>query len=178
LKSLALFVSQNQLVSKLNGQINNPEKLVLVGLGSNLEPEKNLSRAIFLFSELAQIIKKGFIWQTPAVGSEGPDYLNTAILIKTGLPLDQFKNKVLSQIEDKLGRVRQEDRYADRTIDLDVLVFDNQVIDDELWTQPHVAVPAADVAPELKNPRTGEKISQAAARLLPGTQIFKRTDLS
>ena len=64
-------------------------------------------------------------------------------------------------------------KLTDITEKVDLFVFDDQILDDELWTQPHVAIPAADVAPDLKNPQTGETISQAAERLLPGITITK-----
>lgn len=150
----------------------------LIGLGSNLDPLLNIQEALQLLSEYVIILKRSSIYQSPAVGSNGPDYLNSAVLIKTDLSLDSLRENVLSPIENKLGRIRSEDKYMDRTIDLDVLIFNQTVTDQELWTRAHVAIPAADVLPEFTNPDTGEKISQAAKRLLPGIHIQLRLDLS
>lgn len=151
---------------------------VLVGLGSNLDPEFNIPEALRLLSEFVTILKSSSIYKSPAVGSSGPDYLNSAVLIETDLTMDFLRDKVLYPIETQLERIRSVDKYMDRTIDLDVLVFNQTVTDSEIWTRAHVAVPAADVLPEFINPETGEKISQAAKRLLTGINIQLHSDLS
>lgn len=164
--------------SKLNAPNDPALKLVLVGLGSNLDPEKNIAAALDLLDEHTSLIERSSIWQTPAVGSSGPDYLNASALIETDLGSGELKSAILGRIETELGRVRMTDKFADRTIDLDVLVYDGKVVDPELWTQAHIAVPAAEILPRLVNPLTGESLSQAADRLLPGTGILKRPDLA
>jgi len=149
----------------------------LIGLGSNLNPEDNMKEAIRLLGELVTIRSFSSVYQSSAVGSSGPDYLNSAALIETELPLELLQKNILASIEKQLKRIRSTDKYMDRTIDLDILIYNQTVIDQELWTQAHVAVPAADILPSFKNPETGEKISQAAKRLLPGTNLYLRSDL-
>ena len=157
---------------------SNPKSnLVLIGLGSNLNPEENILKAYGLIADHLSIIGQSPIYQTPAVGSDGPDYLNSAILAETEHDFDQLRKVILAGIEDELGRVRSEDKYLDRTIDIDILIYNNSAVDPELWTQAHVAVPASHIMPDFENPETGEKISQAASRLLPGTNIQIRSDL-
>ena len=151
---------------------------VVISLGSNLDPEFNIPEALLYLARYVTIIRTAPIYETPAYGSEGPNYLNSAVLINTELSLALLKKEVLAPIENQLGRIRSADKYMDRTIDLDVLIFNQLVIDPELWTQAHIAVPAAQVFPDYSNPETGEKISQAAKRLLPGIDIKKRSDLS
>ncbi len=168
----------NQLVLKLNARTDNQTKLVLIGLGSNIDPEINILFALNSLQELTCLKERATIWQTPAVGGGEADYLNTAALVETTLALDQFKISVLSKIENDLGRIRVTDKYADRTIDLDILVFGNQVIDEELWFQPHVTIPAAEIFPDLVHPDTGESLSQAANKFLPGIHFIERSDLS
>jgi len=150
----------------------------LIGLGSNLNPHQNMSEALNLLEKQVAIRNVSPIYQSPAVGSDGPDYLNSAVLIETDSSLDLLRKKILKPIENQLQRVRSSDKYMDRTIDLDVLLFNQTVIDPEIWTQAHVAVPASDVLPEFKNPNTGEILSQTAKRLLPGMNIQIRSDLS
>lgn len=169
---------QIQSELKLKGKIKSKRNLVLIGLGSNLNPEKNILEAFRLLGNIVTIRNKAKIYQTPAVGSSGPDYLNSAVLIETDLPLELLRDAILAPIEKQLKRIRSEDKYMDRTIDLDVLIFNQTVKDPDLWTQVHVAAPAADLLPEYANPVTGEKISQAAKRLLPGINIQIRSDLS
>ena len=169
---------QNLLGWKLSGQSNQKPILALIGIGSNIDPEDNLQRALDRLSEQVSIQQLASIWQTPAVGSDGPDYLNSAILIESFLSLDHLKTHLLSVIEHNLGRSRSDDKSADRTIDLDILMYDGICLDDDLWSQAHVAVPAAEIFPDCANPRSGETLIQAALRLISGENFYKRTDLS
>ena len=168
----------NQLEWKLSAQSNHKPILALIGIGSNIEPEDNLQRSLDRLSEQVSIRQLASIWQTPAVGSDGPDYLNSAVLIESFLSLDQLKTNLLSVIEHDLGRLRSDDKSADRTIDLDILIYDGICLDDDLWIQAHVAVPAAEIFPDCANPQSGETLSQAALRLVSGEKFYKRTDLS
>jgi len=153
------------------------DNLALIGLGSNIEPVHNLPAAMNLLSELTHLIKRSFIWKTRAVGSSGPDYLNAAALIKTSLTCEELKSDVLFVIETQLGRVRSANKYMDRTIDLDVLVFNGREMDPELWTQAHVAVPAAQLLPDLRNSESGETLAASAIRLSKKADLEKVKDL-
>jgi 2-amino-4-hydroxy-6-hydroxymethyldihydropteridine diphosphokinase len=164
-------------VLKLNAQNNILDNLVLIGLGSNIDPEKNLISALESLANKTCLADQANIWQTPAYGSDGPDYLNTAALVYTNLTLENFKITILSEIENELGRIRSTDKFSNRTIDLDILVFENQIVDDDLWLQPHITIPAAEILPDLLNPDSGESLAQAANRLLPGLNFIKRVDL-
>jgi len=168
----------NQLVLKLNVQTDNQTRLVLIGLGSNIDPELNIVTALNSLQELTYLKERAAIWQTPAVGGGESDYLNTAVLVETTLALEQFKISVLSKIENDLGRIRVIDKFADRTIDLDILIFGNHIIDNELWNQPHVTIPASEILPDFINPDTGESLFQAAKRFLPGIHFIERSDLT
>ena len=163
---------------KLSGQSNQKPILALIGIGSNINPEDNLQQAMDKLSEQVSIKQLASIWQTPAVGSDGPDYLNSAVLIESFLNLDHLKNHLLSGIEHAQGRLRSDDKNSDRTIDLDILMYDGACLDDDLWNQAHVAVPAAEIFPDCTNPQSGETLRQAALRLISDKEFFKRTDLS
>lgn len=166
----------------LGWKLSDPDKgdqfPVLIGLGSNIDPDYNLPEALRLLARYTHVVRFSSIWQTKAVGSSGPDYLNAAALVKTDLPLEIFRKDVLSRIERKLGRVRSDDKYMDRTIDLDVLVFKGNQIDTELWTQAHIAVPASEVLPRITNQQTGETLLQASRRLKATAVIKERPDLN
>ena len=149
----------------------------LIGIGSNISPEKNIKQALLLIADHVTILEKASIWQTPSVGSQGPDYFNTAILIESSYLLDNLKTQVLLKIETQLGRVRYEDKYADRTIDLDVIINNGYCIDEDLWSQAHVAVPASEILPKFINPQTGESLSRVAEILLQDTTFLRRSDL-
>jgi 2-amino-4-hydroxy-6-hydroxymethyldihydropteridine diphosphokinase len=162
----------------LSGQDKHPPHQVVIGLGSNIDPEKNLREAFRALQKHTQVLKSSGVWQNPAVGSDGPDYLNAAVLVSTAMDLNSLKSQVLCRIEQKLDRVRRSDKNADRTIDLDILIVDGIPLDEELWTRAHVSVPAAEVAPAVRHPDSGEKLQEAARRLLPAHDFKLLSDLS
>jgi 2-amino-4-hydroxy-6-hydroxymethyldihydropteridine diphosphokinase len=134
-------------------------------LGSNIDAELNLTRAIQALGQVCEIIAISKIWLTKAVGSNGPDFLNQAVLIQTELDFENLRNITLRSIEKQLGRVRTADKYADRTIDLDVIIFDNQVMDPAVWTQCFIASPVSDLHPELLSPANGSTLLDIAREL-------------
>lgn len=151
--------------------------LALIGIGSNIDPEKNICRAVQALSQSVEILACSKVWQNPAVGSDGPDYLNAAIKIRSPLSRKELKYDVLLPLEMELERVRTKNKNADRTIDLDILIFDEENIDEEIWTAAHVSIPCAEIMPQLTHPQTRETLKEAASRLQPGENFFVREDL-
>ena len=150
----------------------------LIGIGSNIDPIKNIQSALNLLAKELSITCLASIWQTPAVGSLGPDYLNTALLINDPPRLDILKKEVLSKVELSLGRVRTLDKYADRSIDLDLLIYRGKCLDDDLWKQAHVAIPAAELLPDYSNQITGEDLSAISERFKLKVNFILREDLA
>lgn len=140
------------------------EHLVCLGLGSNVEPAMHLRRAIERLSEDVGIQAMSTVWETAAVGSDGPPYLNAALLIRTSLSKTSLMVR-LKKIEDELGRQRTIKMAARLTIDIDILVFDDEIVEADLWSQAYRAVPVAELLPDLACPSTGELLSHAASRL-------------
>lgn len=151
---------------------------VYIGLGSNIDPVKNLDGALEMLARHVIIDEVSQTWETPAVGSHGPNFLNSAARIRTQLPPELLKSLVLRRIERELGRVRTANKNAPRTIDLDVLVYEGQVLDPKIWVYAFLAVPLAELLPGLQNPDTGETLEQAANRLAGGTYMKVRTDIA
>ncbi len=146
-------------------------------LGSNIQPEANLSRAIALLENQVRILKISSVWETTSVGSGGPNFLNAALLAATSLEAAALKEKVLRPLEARLGRVRSADKNAPRTIDLDIILFDSRLLDPSLWQHAHRAVPVAELLPGYRS-EEGETLQQAAARLAQTTFIRLRSDVS
>lgn len=136
-----------------------------LSLGSNIQPENNLPKALELLKEAGNILKVSSAWESKAVGPVTPNYLNACILFGTPLPLPELKESVIHPIEAKLGRKRSNDKYAPRTIDIDIIIFDDQSCNEKFWTQAFVVVPLAEIFPGFQNPLTTESISQTATRL-------------
>ena len=134
-------------------------------LGSNINPEENITKAKNLLMKECKLLKYSQIWETEAIGNDGPDFLNSAITIESPLSENNLKNQILRKIEMDLGRVRSDNKYAPRTIDLDIIIFDGQVIDQDLWTRSFIASPISDLYPDLQQPSNKKTLLQVAKKL-------------
>ena len=136
---------------------------VYLGLGSNIEPEKNLQAALQkLSNQRINIYGLSSIWQTEAVGSTGPAFLNAAARIGSEYSMDYLKEEILCSIEASLGRVRTADKNAPRTIDLDILVFNEVIVDENIFHFDHLILPMAELVPELTDDKTGKTLRELA----------------
>lgn len=140
-------------------------KSVILLLGSNIEPERNIPAALDLLSQATVIEVKSHIWETEAVGSSGPNFLNIAVRIDTAFDVDKIKKEIINPIEQELKRVRTEDKYAPRTIDIDIIIFRNQVLDPNLWEKAFIALPVSELMPDLPHPLHEVSLAQIAGKL-------------
>ena len=148
---------------------------VFVLLGSNIEKETNLPAAARLLIECCQVTALSQVYETAPVGLEDqPQFLNAAALVETELSAKLFREQILGRIERELGRVRTSDKNAPRTIDADIILFDQAIFDldkdhhipdPDLLKFPHVAIPVAELAPEMLHPESGEVLAKIASRL-------------
>ena len=136
-----------------------------LSLGSNIQPEVNLPRAVELLQEYGEVRKVSRVWESEAVGSDGPNFLNACALFATPLSRVEVKGQIIRSIETELGRKRSADKYAPRTIDIDIVLFDEQLCDEKFWKQAFVVIPLAEIHPEYKNPITQESVLQVATHL-------------
>jgi len=148
---------------------------VLLSLGSNIEPDRNLLAATKLLAHHVQVVAASRVYETlPVGGSRGPVFLNAAVEIRCDLGPGPLKYQVLRPIEEALGRVRSDDRNAPRTIDMDISLYGDRVVhepgtqleipDPEILRRAHVAIPLADVAPGLPHPVVGRTLAEIAGR--------------
>jgi 2-amino-4-hydroxy-6-hydroxymethyldihydropteridine diphosphokinase len=153
--------------------------VALVGLGSNLGDRKAaLENAVASLAETPGVVvrKVSSLYDTEPVG--GPPgqgrYLNAAAMLETSL--DPFELlHVLQSIEADLGRVRLV-RWGERTLDLDLLLFDDRIIESPVLSLPHprfalrrfVLEPLAEVAPEAVDPVSHRTIAELLAALEGG----------
>ena len=148
-----------------------------VGLGSNLaHPRRQLARAVAALSRLPRttvvIVSPNFV--TAPVGADGaqPDYVNAVAAVRTALAPRALLGR-LHAIERRQRRRREPGgpRNAPRTLDLDLILFGDCVIDTPALTVPHprfrerafVLVPLAEIAPDWRDPVTGLSIAQLRA---------------
>lgn len=149
-----------------------------VGIGSNLgDRQAHIARALEILREdedLRVLEVSSMIESAAEGGPEGQDdYLNGALKIETDLtPTDLLSR--LKGVERRLGRLRTEERNAPRTMDLDILFYDDVVIiDGKSLSIPHprladrefVLRPLCEIAPELVHPRLGRSVSRLLEEL-------------
>ncbi|MBV6850789.1 2-amino-4-hydroxy-6-hydroxymethyldihydropteridine diphosphokinase [Xanthomonas euvesicatoria] len=139
---------------------------VLLSLGSNVQPTHYLRLAVAaLRARFGQIVVSP-AYCTPAVGFEGPDFVNNAVVLQTDLELDALDHW-LHALEDAHGRDRSGPRFSDRTLDLDVVFFGDRIVEGpghlriprpEL-KHAFVLKPLADIAPDFVDPLSGQTLA-------------------
>lgn len=150
---------------------------VYLDLGSNLEPEKNIPRAIELLREVGEIAAVSSVWETESVGYAGPNFLNVCVLLLTPHDAERVKHEINRPIEAQMGRVRGKEKNAPRPIDIDIVLFDEMPHNVQTWEQAFVIVPLAELLPEFKTVG-GETLSELAKQLQGQVWMRKREDVA
>jgi 2-amino-4-hydroxy-6-hydroxymethyldihydropteridine diphosphokinase len=148
-----------------------------ISLGSNINPVENILNAIEKLSELCVVYAVSTVWETEAVGQPGPRFLNATAWISTHLGPVELKEEILQEVENSLGRVRTADKNAPRTIDLDILLYDEKVLDTTLWTRDYLAIPTAELRPDLADPESGKSINEITQALKLTSNAIPRLDI-
>jgi 2-amino-4-hydroxy-6-hydroxymethyldihydropteridine diphosphokinase len=166
----------------LNGLKRNKEKNqssveVFLLLGSNIQPKENILLAIKKLREKMRIASISSVWETKANKNDDPNFLNCIVRAITCLSIDELKKNIIRPIEDNLLRVRTENKNASRTIDIDIILYDNLEIDATLWKQVYIAVPLAQLIPNYLNKRTNKKLFDVAEKMKKDNFILQRNDV-
>lgn len=110
---------------------------VYIGVGSNISPKENIKKALIAIKTHVEVVKTSTFYITKPLYRHNQDnYLNGAWLITTDIAPEIIKVEVLEKIEKKLKRERSQDKYAPRTIDLDIILYGNKVIKNSVLTIP------------------------------------------
>lgn len=138
-----------------------------LSLGSNIDAVNHLRIAVSALRERFGDIVMSKVYRTRAVGFDGPDFHNAAAVIDTELDPHEL-NAWLHALEDAYGRDRSGPRYGDRTLDIDIVLFDDRVLEgpgnlriprSEL-KHAFVLRPLAEIAPDIVVPGSGRTLAQ------------------
>jgi len=148
---------------------------VFVAIGSNIDPEKNVLLGLRLVDAEVGVRSVSSFYRTPALDRpQDPPFANG--VIEVGDALGPFEMKALfKQLERALARERTDDRYAPRTLDLDLLLHGDHVVSSDALKLPHpdirarafVAIPLLELAPDLILPDSGTPLRSIVDSLPP-----------
>ncbi|MBF0623782.1 MAG: 2-amino-4-hydroxy-6-hydroxymethyldihydropteridine diphosphokinase [Magnetococcales bacterium] len=165
---------------------------ILIAFGSNLDPLRNLTQGLIRLHRELPLARISTIYRTrplapppgedPASRSEEPDFLNGVAISHRDMDPLQLKKR-LRHIESRQNRLRSGPRWAPRTLDLDIALMGGMVCDREGLTipdpdilrRPFLALPLAELAPELRHPLQGQSLRELAAAFGPDPPGMRRT---
>ena len=122
----------------------------IVGIGSNIDAERNVIAARRMLGEKLSVLGESKFVRTKPIGSrEQQDFLNGSLLIETRLGCKQLKT-LLKGVEVSLGRGVGEDRYGPRKMDLDILVWNGEIVDPDVYEREFLRRFVIELCPELE----------------------------
>ncbi|MDW8844818.1 2-amino-4-hydroxy-6-hydroxymethyldihydropteridine diphosphokinase [Erwinia sp. MMLR14_017] len=151
---------------------------VYLALGSNLaDPLHQVQAALDALAAIPEttLVVSSAFYRTPPYGPpDQPDYLNAAVALDTALLPEELLDQT-QRIEQEQGRVRKEERWGPRTLDLDIMLFGDQTLATPRLTVPHydianrafMLVPLLEIAPEIALP-DGVKAAELLSKLDAG----------
>ena len=139
---------------------------VYLGIGSNVAREANIAGALELLRERFAPLTVSPVYESKAVGFDGPSFHNLVVGFDTDLDLLALHG-ALSEVEHRHGRRPETPRYAPRPLDLDILLYGNRVFRTngievprrDILEYAFVLRPLADIAPDLRHPANGRRIA-------------------
>lgn len=148
-----------------------------VSVGSNIDREKNVAAALDRMKAEFGELECSRTWETAAVGFEGDAFYNLVVAFETDLSAQELA-QLLRRMEDELGRDRSGGKFSSRSIDLDLLLYDDLVVDQdglklprpEILEYAFVLCPLAEIAGDMKHPVTGFRFAMIWNQFDPTSQ--------
>jgi 2-amino-4-hydroxy-6-hydroxymethyldihydropteridine diphosphokinase len=158
---------------------------VYVSIGSNVERESRIRQSITALRERFGEIELSPIYDTAAVGFDGSNFLNLVVAFDSALPVEAVAS-IFREIEDQLGRDRSMPKFASRPIDLDILLYDDLILDvpgiriprPEILVNAFVLKPLQDLAPTRLHPETGQSFAELWQAMAPEAPHLERFPLA
>jgi 2-amino-4-hydroxy-6-hydroxymethyldihydropteridine diphosphokinase len=158
--------------------------IAFLGLGSNIQARQNIASGIGALRERFRRVDLSPVYQTVPFGFEGDDFINLVARIETELSPLELKN-FLHQLEDQHARNRNAPKFSARTLDIDILLYDDlyllspelELPREELLEAAYVLKPLADLAPELRHPVVRKTIAELWEEFPGKTAAMKQITL-
>jgi 2-amino-4-hydroxy-6-hydroxymethyldihydropteridine diphosphokinase len=154
-----------------------------LSLGSNIEAERNIASAMRALTKDFDDTQFSPVYRSAAVGFEGSAFINLVAAIRTVLEPLQLK-AALTALEDAHRRDRSAPRWSSRTLDVDILLYDDlwllspelEIPRDEITEMAHVLKPLAELAPDLRHPVAGCTMTELWTRFAGEREGIERID--
>lgn len=150
---------------------------IYISIGSNIDPRRHVELALTDLRQHFTDIRQSSLYESQAVGFDGDNFINLVVMARTDMAIHQVVD-TLHAIEASHGRDRQGPRFSSRTLDLDLLLYDDvtcntdgiHVPREEILYNAFVLYPLAEIAPDLIHPTEQQSMSQLWQRFDKGTQ--------
>jgi 2-amino-4-hydroxy-6-hydroxymethyldihydropteridine diphosphokinase len=157
---------------------------VYVAAGSNVDAQRHLAFAVRELEHAFGPLSVSRAYRNRAAGFDGPDFINLVVGFRTALALDQVI-EALRDIERRCGRPADAPKWAPRTMDLDILLYGDRVLDEpdrklprpDLVRRAYMLGPLAEIAPELVHPTLWKTIGELWAAFDTAAHPLERVDL-
>ena len=138
---------------------------VYLGIGSNIDPQVNIDAGLAALAQLLDVQSISPCYRSPAMGFDGPDFMNLVIAANTDLTLSEL-NTALKKLERDFGRAPDAQKFSSRALDVDILLADPQVDEGmgevegihlprpDIYQYAFVLKPLLDIAPQLRCPQS------------------------
>jgi 2-amino-4-hydroxy-6-hydroxymethyldihydropteridine diphosphokinase len=158
---------------------------IYISLGSNIDREKNTRAGVEALKQAFGELNLSSVYESEAVGFEGDAFYNMVIACDSNMPVHET-NRILRDIENANDRDRSGPKFSSRTLDLDLLLYDDLILDEqglklprgEILTNAFVLWPLAEIAPHLKHPETGLSYADIWSAFDKSKQDLKPIDFS
>jgi len=155
-----------------------------LGLGSNSRPEANLALGVRELGARFDLLALSSVYRNKAVGFDGDDFLNAVVCVDTIMPPEDICLH-LEEIHKLAGRKRDSNPYVSRTLDIDLLLYDQLIVDAPPVHVPRADVldysfvlgPLAEIAPDYVHPLSGKTIAMHWSEFDPDSHPLARDDL-
>ena len=150
-----------------------------ISVGSNVDAEANIRNGLHLLETEYGALRLSPVYRSTAVGFEGDDFLNLVVAFDSKHDVERVA-ETLDEIENRCGRIRNGIRFGPRTLDLDLLLFGDEIVDqpdlkiprDEILSYAFVLRPLADLEPEGIHPTEGRNYASLWAEREAEAQVL------